>query len=99
MDLGKVKKGEKRTLQFEFTNTFGEDIKIYSVDACECTKVEFPRGIIPVGEKRVLDVVFDSESKETSETLGIYVYFEKPRKPDETPMIELVQYHFDLTRE
>ena len=98
LDIGKVKKGDKRTMQFEFANTSGGELKIYHVDACECTKVEFPRGVIPAGDKRVLDVVFDSESKDASETIGINVFFEKPGQPNEAPLVEVVQYRFELEK-
>lgn len=98
LDIGKVKKGDQKPMQFEFTNTSGGELKIYHVDACECTKVEFPRGIIPAGEKRVLDVVFDSEKKDASETISINVFFEKPSQPNEAPMVEVVQYRFELEK-
>jgi hypothetical protein len=94
VDLGAVTKGEKKTTQFEFTNTSGVPLKIYHVDACECTTVEFPRGIIPAGEKRRLDVIFDSAQKEEPETISINVFFEKPAAPDEPKIIEVVQYKY-----
>jgi len=100
IDLGTIKKGEKRSTQFEFTNTSGVPLKIYHVDACECTRVEFPRGVIPPGEKRRLDVLFDSEKKDASETISINVFFEKPSAPTDAPMIEVVQYKYEFgTRE
>lgn len=96
IDLGKVKKGEKKSFQCTFTNTFGSDLKIYHVDACECTKIEFPRGIIPNGAAKTLDAVFDSTSKNASETISFHVFFENPNKPDDPPMMETVQYKFEL---
>ncbi len=51
IELGTVKKGEKRSMNFEFTNTSGADIQIDIVDACDCTKVDFPRGVIAPGAK------------------------------------------------
>jgi len=96
-DLGKVKRGEKRTLFFEFTNTSGEEIKIEIVDACECTKVEFPRRPIAPGAKGRLDVTFDSKDKEAAETIGINVVFSNIG-PDGNPRIEVVEYSFDLEK-
>jgi len=93
VDLGTVKKGEKRTLFFEFTNTSGADIQIDIVDACECTKVDFPRGIIKPGGKGRLDATFDSSEKSASETIGINIVF-KQTDDAGNPRIEFVEYKF-----
>lgn len=95
VDLGTVKKGEKRTLFFEFTNTSGADIQIDIVDACECTKVDFPRGMIAAGKKGRLDVTFDSTEKTAAETIGINVVF-KQTDAAGNPKIEVVEYKFDI---
>ena len=97
LDLGKVPKGEKRTFFYEFTNTSKEDAQIEIVDACECTKVEFPRGPIQPGGKGKLEVIFDSTEKDSSETIGINVVF-KNIGPDGYPRLELVEYRFDLIK-
>jgi peptidoglycan-associated lipoprotein len=95
--LGKVKKGEKRETFFEFTNTSGQDIKIDIVDACSCTKVDFPRGVIaPKGRGR-LDVNFDSSEKEADETIGITIVFTNTDKAG-NPVIESVEYSFELVK-
>jgi peptidoglycan-associated lipoprotein len=95
IELGKVKRGEKREMFFEFTNTSGQDIQIDIVDACSCTTVDFPRGIITPGGKGRLDVVFDSTEKEAAETIGITVVF---KNTDENGFqkIESVEYRFEL---
>lgn len=97
VDLGKVKKGEKRTLFFELSNTSGQEIQIEIVDACECTKVDFPRGPIPSGGKGRFDVVFDSSEKDAPETIGINVVF---RETDAAgnPRIETVEYKFEIEK-
>lgn len=97
VDLGPVKKGEKRELFFEFVNTSGEDIKIEIVDACECTKVDFPRGTIAPKGKGRLDVVFDSTDKDADETIGITIVFENKDK-NGNPVIESVEYKFQLLK-
>ena len=97
VDLGKVKKGEKRTLFYELTNTSGEEILIEIVDACECTKVDFPRGpIAPVGKGR-LDVVFDSTEKDADETIGITIVFRNTDAKG-NPRIESLEYKFELEK-
>lgn len=95
VDLGKVKKGEKRATFFEFTNTSGTDIQIDIVDACECTRVDFPRGVIKPGGKGRLDVNFDSKDKDAAETIGINVVF-KQTDAAGNPRIEVVEYKFEM---
>ena len=97
IELGTVKKGEKRSMNFEFTNTSGADVQIDIVDACDCTKVDFPRGIIPSGGKGKLDVVFNSAEKEAAETIGINVVF-KQTDAAGNPRIEVVEYKFDIQK-
>lgn len=97
IDLGKVKKGEKRTLFFELTNTSKEEIQIEIVDACECTKVDFPRGPIAPGGKGRFDVTFDSTEKEAAETIGINVVF-KNLDAAGNPRIETVEYKFEIDK-
>jgi len=97
VDLGKVKKGDKRTLFFELTNTSGQAIQVDIVDACECTKVDFPRGPIAPGGKGRFDVVLDSTEKDADETIGITVIF---RETDAAgnPRIESIEYSFQLEK-
>ena len=97
IDLGVVKKGEKRTTFFEFTNTSGSGVQIDIVDACDCTKVDFPRGVIAPGEKGKLDVVFNSAEKEAAETIGINIVF-KQNDAAGNPRIEEVEYKFDIEK-
>jgi peptidoglycan-associated lipoprotein len=97
IDLGRIKKGEKRSMFFEFTNTAGKDIQIDIVDACECTKVDFPRGIIAPGAKGRIDAVFNSEEKDAPETIDIRVMFTDTDARG-YPRIEVIQYKFDLEK-
>ena len=97
VDLGMVKRGDKRTLFFEMTNTSAEEVQIEIVDACECTKVEFPRAPIAPGSKGRFDVIFDSTEKEGPETIGINVVF-KQTDAAGNPRIETVEYKFDLEK-
>lgn len=95
IELGKVKRGEKREMFFEFTNTSGQDVQIDIVDACSCTTVDFPRGVIAPGSKGRLNVVFDSTEKEAAETIGITVVF-KNTDAAGFQKIESVEYKFEL---
>lgn len=95
IELGAVKKGDKRSMLFEFTNNTAQDIQIDIVDACFCTETEFPRGPIAPGATGKIEAVFNSEEKEKSETIDIRVIF-KQKEADGNPHIEVIQYHFDL---
>lgn len=95
VDLGKVHKGEKRQLFYDFINTSGKDVQIDIVDACACTTIDFPRGVIPPNGKGRLNVEFDSSEKDASETIGITVVF-KNTDANGNPIIESLEYKFDL---
>ena len=95
IELGAVKKGEKRAMFFDFTNTSGEDIQIEIVDACECTTTDFPRGVLKPGAKGRIDALFDSTEKTAPETIDIRVIF-KNTDAAGIPKIEVVQYTFNL---
>ncbi len=97
IELGAVKKGEKRTFFYDFTNTTAGDVQVEIIDACDCTKVEFPRGIIGPGEKGRFDVVFDSTEKDESETIEITIIW-KNKDAAGNPRFDRVKYHYDLIK-
>lgn len=97
IELGKVKKGEKRTMFFEFSNTSGKDVQIDLIDACDCTTTDYPRGVIPPGGKARVDVIFNSADKEASETIDVRLIF-KQMDAKGYPVMDLVQYKFDLEK-
>ncbi len=97
VDLGSVKKGEKRSMHFEFTNTSGVDVQLEGVSACDCTTVDYPRGVIPPNGKGKLDVVFDSKDKDESEKIDIDLIF-KNTDAAGNPRIERVSYTFVLVK-
>ena len=98
VELGPVKKGEQRTMYYEFTNTSGGPVQIDIVDACECTTVDYPRGVIEPGQKGRLDVTFNSAEKNAAETISINVIF-KNTHANGVPRIEIVEYKFDLVKQ
>ena len=97
LELGKVKKGEKPVFFFEFTNRTASDVQVEIVDACDCTKVDFPRGPIQPGKKGRFDVIFDSTEKTESETLDIRVIW-KGRDAEGNPVFDVLSYHFELVK-
>ncbi len=96
IELGTVKRGEKREMVFEFTNDGSEDIEIELVSSCECTTIDYPRGIIKVGEASKLEVVFDSTEKEQSETVDVDVILKNIDPKTEGQIMHFLSYSFTL---
>jgi hypothetical protein len=97
VELGQVKRGEKRAMQFVMTNTSGEDVKIDIIDHCTCTTSDYPRTVIKPGAKAKIDLVFDSTEKEADETIEARIIFTN-QLADGVPRIETVKYHFSLLK-
>ena len=97
IDLGQVKKGEKREMDFTLTNTSGQDVKIDLVDACECTTTDYPRGVIAAGKTATVHAVFDSTQKDEDETISIRVIIANT-DAEGNPRIETVRYKFGLVK-
>jgi len=96
VDLGDVKKGEKRTFQYHFTNTGTDEIEISIVSGCDCTTTDWTRGIIKPGEKGVIDVTFDSTEKENSETVDVDLYLENINPKYDSQYLFVLDYTFEL---
>jgi len=63
-DFGDVKKGEKRDYSFWFTNTGKGPLLIELATACTCTSLDWPRTPVLPGERKSIDIVFDSSTKD-----------------------------------
>ena len=98
IDLGAVKKGEKRSFSFPFSNTGTAPLTIDIVSACECTTTEYPTKDIQPGEKAAIEVVFDSTEKEEEETIDIDIFLTQTDPNTGGPIVERVQYHFELLK-
>lgn len=96
VDLGKVKRGEKRSTEFTFTNTGKEDIEIELVSACECTTLDWPSHAIKPGEKGTIKAVFDSTEKEESEKIEIDINLKNREADTGYKRLEIVSYYFEL---
>ncbi len=97
IDFGPLKKGEKRTSFFELTNTTAETVQVDIIDHCDCTTADYPRGPIPVGEKRRIDFTFDSATKDSSETISIRLIW-KQRDKHGNPRFDELNYKFELVK-
>ncbi len=94
--LGDVTKGEKKTFKYNFENTGTETIEIEIVSGCDCTTLDWTRGPIKVGEKGIIDVIFDSTEKEASETVDVDIYLKNINPKSDSPYLIVLDYTFDL---
>ena len=67
------------------------------IQACECTTIEHDNSkVYAPGESGTLGVTFDSASKDVAEIIGIDIFLEQSHPVTERPVIELVEYSFDI---
>ena len=98
IDLGTVRQGSKETFSYTFTNRGQVPAKIMLIQACECTEIEHDNSrVYQPGESGTLNVTFDSTTKEAAEIIGIDIFLEQSHPITERPVIELVEYSFDIT--
>jgi len=67
IELGKIKKGDKMEIQYNFTNSGNADLEIELVTACKCTELTWTRETIKPGEEGVITAVFDSSNIDLGE--------------------------------
>lgn len=96
LDIGKVKRGEVRNFEFPFTNTGNAPLKIDLVSSCDCTTTKYPTREVKPGESGTIFVTFDSTEKEESETIDIDIFLTNEDPETGAPMIEMLQYKFEL---
>jgi peptidoglycan-associated lipoprotein len=101
-DLGTVKKGEKRTLKYNFTNKGDTPLSISLISACECTTTNFDdlRGKEwQPGESGTIVAVFDSSEKDYGELIDIEIILDQVEPgPDEIPIFEKLYYSFEIEK-
>jgi len=73
-DFGNIKKDDKVTTEFEFTNTGKYDLTIYEAKgSCGCTIPEYPETPIKPGEKGVIKVQFNSAGKSGKQNKSVFM--------------------------
>ncbi|WP_020569609.1 DUF1573 domain-containing protein [Neolewinella persica] len=98
LNLYDVKKGQKRSFEYTFTNTGKVPAKIMLIQACDCTTIEHNNAkVYKPGDSGVLKITFDSSEKEEDETIVIDIYLEQNDKND-LPILEMVEYSFRLLK-
>lgn len=98
LDLSDVKKGQKKSFEYTFTNTGKVPAKVMLIQACDCTTIEHNNAkVYQPGDSGVLKITFDSTEKEEDETIVIDIYLEQNDKSD-LPILEMVEYSFRLLK-
>lgn len=97
IDIGQVKKGEKRSFSYTFKNTGSAPLQIDLISACDCTSTDYPDKKIMPGDEGVIKVVFDSTEKEESEVIDIDIFLSNEDAKG-NPVMETIQYKFDLLK-
>lgn len=96
IDLGQVKRGEKREFEFKFENTGSEAIEIEIVSGCDCTTLNWPSRPIKPGETGVIKTTFDSTEKEESETVDVDITLLNTDKKTGRQIFKIVTFKFEL---
>ena len=90
-DFGRMKEGEKREFDFEFTNTGNEDLIIEDCKgSCGCTVPEWPKDPIKPGQSAAIKVKFDSTKKEKDQEKSVTITANT--EPDLKTVIKIKAY-------
>ncbi len=99
VELGRVKKGEKREMSYSFTNIGNQPIEIELISSCECTTLEWPQfRVFKPGEKGTIKATFDSSEKEISETTDIEIILKQHDPKTRNPIVYILKYSFELIK-
>lgn len=97
VDLGLVKKGEKREFDYTFTNRGTVPLRISMVTACECTTTEFSKEPVAPGKTGKIHIIFDSAEKDYEETIDVTIMLEN-NDSEGNPIIESLEYNFNIEK-
>lgn len=98
LNLGTIKKGQKVSSKFQFTNISQQEVEIDIVSTCECTDAKWTYGKIPPGEKGTISFVFDSSTKEHEEQIDVDVYFLNMNPEDNKPYTTFLSYTYSFEK-
>ena len=96
VDLGTVKKGEKRNHTFTFTNQGDTPLEVDLISACDCTTVDFDYRPYKPGETGTIKVTFDSSEKDEPEVISIDILLKNTLPGTDIPIIERLEYSFSI---
>ncbi len=96
IDLGQMKKGEKRSHTYKFTNVGDTALEIDILDYCECTTAEWTTDVVKPGETGSIDILFDSTEKDESETIDVNIILKQSDPENDLQIFETIQYKYEL---
>lgn len=90
-NFGRMKEGEQREHNFEFTNTGKQDLVIEDCKgSCGCTVPEWPKDPIKPGQSAAIKVKFDSTKKEKDQEKSVTITANT--EPEITTVIKIKAY-------
>lgn len=98
INLGTVKKGEKRAHTYKITNKGDTKAVISTISHCDCTTIERDFDEIKPGETVELRIIFDSSDKDEAEVIDVDIFLENEIPGYEDPFIERLRYRFDIKK-
>ncbi len=99
IDLGEVVRGEKKALAFQYKNISKEIVEIEVVTACSCTETDYTVTKMNPGESGQINLLFDSTSKEKSETIDVDIILKNTDPKNGYPIVDRIQFKYDLITE
>lgn len=96
IELGKVKKGEKREATFEFTNVSDQDVEIEFISVCECTEYDHTSLPVKPGERGKIEIIFDSSEKDKSDKITLDILLTNVEPTTGYQIVEQCFYTFEL---
>ncbi len=95
-DIGTLKKGETRDLEYKFWNRGDEDLVIEIATTCNCTLLDYPTTPIEPGKSGIIKAHFDSKDKDEQELIVITIVLANENPKNGYPIVEEVKFHFDI---
>ncbi len=95
-DLGKMKQGETRDLEYKFWNRGDVDLVIEIATTCHCTQLDYPTTPIAPGQSGIIKAHFDSKEKDREELIDITIILANENPENGYPIVEEVKFRFDI---
>jgi len=95
-DLGTMKQGEIRNLEYKFWNRGDVDLVIEIATTCHCTALDYPTTPIAPGESGIIKAIFDSKEKDREELIDITIILANENSENGYPIVEEVKFRFDI---
>lgn len=95
-DFGKVKKGEKREVTFNFTNEGDVDLEVELMTSCHCTTLDYSLTPVPPKGTGSIHAIFDSSEKTSSDIIDITIILKNTNPQNGYPIVHEVKFAYEL---